>query len=79
VHDLENAEIPQFDAVIFDQRCDDGVESLLNDFLGLKLREPDLLGNGFDYLFLGHVGIPSENRPLEWNRVLWTVWLMPQV
>src|SRR5262249_19227632 len=56
---LKNAEIPQFDAVIFDQRGNDGIEGLLDDFLGLKLREPDLLGNGFDDLFLGHFGIPS--------------------
>ena len=28
-----------------------------------KLRQPNLLGNGFDNLFLGHLGIPSENRP----------------
>src|SRR5262245_34007115 len=38
---LENAEIPQLNAVIFHERLDDRIESLLDDFLGLQLREPD--------------------------------------
>ena len=62
---LENAEISQLDAVVLDQRFDDRVERLLDDFLGLELRQPNLLGDGFDNLFLGHVGIPSESSPLE--------------
>ena len=62
---LENAKITQLNAVVFNQGFDDSVERLLDDFLGLELRQPDLLGDGFDYLFLGHVGIPSESSPLE--------------
>ena len=62
---LENAKISQLDAVVFDQRFDDCIERLLDDFLGLELRQPDLLGDSFDNLFLGHVGIPSESSPLE--------------
>ena len=61
---LENAEISQLNAVVFNERFHDRVEGLLDDFLGLKLRQPDLLGDGFDNLFLGHVGIPSESWPL---------------
>src|SRR5262249_32968418 len=58
-------EVSQLDAVVFDQGLDDGIERLLDDLLRLELRQPDLLGDGFDNLFLGHVGIPSESRPLE--------------
>src|SRR4051794_40115029 len=54
---FENAEISQLDAVVFDQGLDDRVERLLDDFLGLELRQPDLFGDSFDNLFLGHVGI----------------------
>ncbi len=56
--DLENAEITQLDAMVLDQGFDDSVERLLDDFFGLELRQADLLGDGFDNLFLGHVGIP---------------------
>ena len=62
---FENTEISQLDAVVLDQRFDDCIERLLDDFLGLELRQPDLFGDGFDNLFLGHVGIPSESSPLE--------------
>src|SRR4051812_34538579 len=61
---FKNAEISQLDAMVLDQRFDDRIERLLDDFLGLELRQADLLGDGFDNLFLGHVGIPSESRPL---------------
>lgn len=60
---LENTEISKFDAVVFDERFDDRVEGLLDDFLGLELRQSDLLGNGFDNLFLGHFVFPWENWP----------------
>ena len=76
---FENAEISQFDAMVFDQRFDDCVERLLDDFLGLELRQPDLFGDGFDNLFLGHVGIPSESSPLERKHTKFRALLMPQV
>ena len=76
---LENAKISQLDAVVFDQRFDDGIERLLDDFLGLELSQPDLLGDGFDNLFLGHVGIPLESSPLERKHAKFWVLLMPQV
>jgi hypothetical protein len=43
------------------------------------LRQPDLFGDGFDNLFLGHVGIPSESSPLERKHTELRAWLMPQV
>jgi hypothetical protein len=52
---LENTEVPQLNAVVFNQRFDDRIEGLLDDFLRLKLCQTDLLGDGFDNLFLGHV------------------------
>ena len=52
--DLEHAEVPQLDPLLFDQRFDDGIEGLLDDLLRLQLRETDLLGNGLNNLFLGH-------------------------
>ncbi len=76
---LENTEISQFDAVVFDERFDDGVEGLLDDFFGLKLCQPDLFGDSFDNLFLGHVGIPSESWPLKRSHTDSAVFLMPQV
>ena len=76
---LKNAEIPQFDAVIFDQRFNDGVERLLDDLFRLKLCQTDLLGDGFDNLFLGHVAIPSKRRPLARNNAQKAVLLMSQV
>ena len=63
--DLENAEISQFDAVILDERFNDGVKRLLNDFLRLELGEPNFLGDGFDNLFLGHVELPYETGPMD--------------
>jgi len=60
---LENTEVSQLDAVVLNQRFDDRVERLLNDFLGLELSEPDLIGNGFYDFFLSHFGIPFEDRP----------------
>ena len=76
---FENAEISQLDAVVLDQRFDNRIERLLDDFLGLELRQPDLLGDGFDYLFLGHVGIPSESWPLGRSYTESRALLMPQV
>ena len=55
---LENAKISQLDSMVFDQSFDDCVEGLLNDFLRLKLCQADLLGDGFDNLFLGHFRSP---------------------
>ena len=77
--DLENSEISELNPVVLDQRFDDCVERLLDDFLGLELRQPDLFGDGFDNLFLGHVAIPSERRPLERSDTVKAVLLMPQV
>src|SRR6267142_3046757 len=76
---FENAKISQLDAVVLDQCFDDRIEGLLDDFLGLELRQPDLFGDGFDNLFLGHVGIPSESSPLERKHTELRAWLMPQV
>ena len=76
---LENAKITQLDAVVFDQGFDDSVEGLLDDFLGLELRQTNLLGDGFDNLFLGHVGIPSESPPLERKHTELRAVLMSQV
>ena len=42
---------------LFHQGLDDRVEGLLDDFLGLQLRQPNLLGNGSNDLFLGHDSI----------------------
>jgi len=39
---FEDAEIPQLNPMILDQRFDDGVERLLDDFFGLQLRETNL-------------------------------------
>ena len=55
---LEHAEIPQLDAMLFDQRLDDRLECGLNDLLGLQLSQLMLVGNRFDYLFLRHVRNP---------------------
>jgi hypothetical protein len=62
---LENAEVPELDSMVFHQGFNDGIERLLNDFLGLELGEPDLIGNGFNDFFLGHFGIPFEDRPFR--------------
>ena len=76
---FENAKISQLDAVVLDQRFDDRIEGLLDDFLGLELRQAYLFGDGFDNLFLGHVGIPSESSPLERKHTKLRALLMPQV
>ena len=52
--DLKNAKISEFDAVVFHQGLDDGIKGLLDDFLGLELSQPNLLGDGLNDLFLGH-------------------------
>ena len=77
--DLENSEVSELDAVVFDQCFDDCVEGLLDDFLRLELRQTNLLGDGFDNLFLGHVGIPSESGPLGQSDTQSSVLLMSQV
>lgn len=56
--DLENAEIPQFDAFVLDQGLDNRVEGLLDDFLGLELRETNLFGNGLYDFFFRHDEVP---------------------
>ena len=58
---LEYPEIPQLDAMVLDQRLDDCIERLLDDFFRLKLREPNLFGDGFNNLFFGHLQVPFEN------------------
>src|SRR4030095_8631619 len=65
---LEDPKIPQLDAVVLDERFDDGVEGLLDDFLGLELSQPDLLGDRFDNLFLGHVTSPLREWPVWASR-----------
>lgn len=77
--DLENAEISEFDAMILDERLNDCVERLLDDFLGLELREPNLLGDGFNNLFLGHDGVPYETGQMDEVAVRAAASLMPQV
>ena len=77
--DLENSEVSEFDPVVFDQRFDDRVERLLDDFLGLELRQTNLVGDGFDNLFLGHVGIPSKSGPLGQSDTQTRALLMSQV
>ena len=50
--------------MVFHQRVDDGIESLLDDFLRLQLRETDFIGNRFDNLFFCHYEFPyEEDRP----------------
>ena len=77
--DLENAKISELDAVILDQRFDDGVEGLLDDLLRLELGEADLLGNGFDDLFFGHGGVPYETGQMDEGRRSQAMPLMSQV
>ena len=48
------------DAVIFDQRFDDRVERLLDDFFGLQLREANLFRDGLHDFFLGHEEFPYD-------------------
>ena len=43
-----------FQSKLGDERLDDRVESLLDDFLRLELGEPDLFRDGPNNLFLGH-------------------------
>jgi hypothetical protein len=62
---LENAEISEFDAMVFDQRLNDGIKGFLDDFLRLELRKANLFGDGFDNLFLGHVGVPYETGQMD--------------
>ncbi len=53
--DLEDAEIPQLDPALGNQRLDDRIEGPLDDVLRLELGQIDILGNLLDDLFLGHV------------------------
>ncbi len=52
--DFEDAKIAELDTTFVNQRFDDGVECLLDNFLRLELRKPNLVGDGFDDFFLGH-------------------------
>ena len=63
--DLKNAKISEFDAVVLHQGLDDGIKRLLDDFLGLKLSQPNLFGDGFNDLFLGHDEVPYETGPID--------------
>ena len=49
--------------MVFDERLYDGIKSLLNDFLRLELRQADLVGDGFNYIFLGHFKSPLVSMP----------------
>jgi hypothetical protein len=51
---FEHSEIAELDAVIFDQRFDNGVERLLDDLLRLELCQPNLVRDGLYDLFFGH-------------------------
>lgn len=51
---FEYSEIAELDAVIFDQRFDNGVERLLDDLLRLELSQPNLVRDGLYDLFFGH-------------------------
>ncbi len=62
--DLKNAEIPQFDPFVFDQRVDDCVERLLDDLFGFQLSQTDFLGNGLYDFFFRHNEVPyKKDRP----------------
>jgi hypothetical protein len=65
--------------MIFDQRFDDRVEGLLDDFFRLQLGEPDLFGDGFNDLFLGHGGVPYETGQMDEGRRSQATPLMSQV
>ena len=52
--DLEHAEVPQLNAVLFNERFDDGFEGLLHDFFGLELGHPNRVRNRFNNVFLRH-------------------------
>ncbi len=58
--DLENAEITQLDPLILDQCVDDCVERFLDDFLGLELSKPNLLGDGLYDFFFRHDEVPYQ-------------------
>jgi hypothetical protein len=58
---FEHPEISQFDPMVLDQRLNDCVKRLLDDLFRLKLGEPNLFGDGFNDLFLGHLRVPFEN------------------
>ncbi len=77
--DLENTEIPELDAMVLDQRLHDGVERLLDNFLGLELRKSNLLGDGFNNLFLGHDEVPYETGQMDEAAAKAAMSLMPQV
>jgi hypothetical protein len=48
------AKISELDPPILDQRSDDCIKGLLHNLLGLELCQPNILGDRFDDLFLGH-------------------------
>jgi hypothetical protein len=76
---LKNAEVSQLDAVVFHQRLNNCVERFLDDFLSLELSEPNLFGDGFDNLFLGHDGVPYETSQIDEARSKMAASLMSQV
>jgi hypothetical protein len=65
--------------VVFDQGLNDGIEGLLDDFLGLELSQPNLLGNGLNDLFLGHDEVPCETGPIDEAARFQAASFMPQV
>lgn len=60
--DLENAEIPQLNSLVFDECVDNRVKGLLNDLFGLELRETNLLGDGLYDFFFRHDEVPYLSR-----------------
>ena len=49
----------------FDEGVDDGLEGLLHDLLGLKLRFPNFVSDLLDDFFLGHGSILLTTRPAD--------------
>src|SRR5262249_48620573 len=68
--DFEHANVPQLGPADLNERVDNAVKGLLNDFFGFELGQPDAIGNLFDDLFLGHdVGSPNfRSGPIRLTR-----------
>ncbi len=65
---LENSEIPQFDATFPDQGFDDRIKCLLNYYFGLLLCQSDFLGNRSNNVFLGQNSLPDTRSQPCGNR-----------
>ena len=65
--DFKDSKVAKFDPAFLNQCVHDRVESLLDDFLRLQLRQANFVRDGFDDLFLGHDGslLPKITDPLR--------------